>query len=222
MPLRRERAFALLIAAASVSGALAASVRDYTRLVTGDGAAVSQTQASELTLTLTDAAVRPIQTWVRTAAPLGQDGRTLIAVVTAAEGALVRPGQRLRAFSLDARAQMHQGKVMRVTALVDGYRIEAALADLSSRVGVQHVMEIVADRGSFLSVPNVALIEESDAHVVYVQGPGGRFQPRTIHTGWQGELYVQVLDGLEAGDQVVSIGSFFVDAEYKLKGPGGE
>ena len=41
--------------------------------------------------------------------------------------------------------------------------------------------------------------------------------PRTIETGLEGELYTQVTTGLAEGDQVVSIGSFFVDADNKLK-----
>jgi hypothetical protein len=35
--------------------------------------------------------------------------------------------------------------------------------------------------------------------------------------GFQGELYTQILGGLENGDQVVTFGSFFIDSEHKLK-----
>jgi hypothetical protein len=31
-------------------------------------------------------------------------------------------------------------------------------------------------------------------------------------------LFTQVIDGLKSGEQVVTIGSFFIDAEHKLKG----
>ena len=44
------------------------------------------------------------------------------------------------------------------------------------------------------------------------------YVPREIHTGIQGELLTQVLDGVNDGDQVVTFGSFFIDAEHKLKG----
>jgi hypothetical protein len=36
----------------------------------------------------------------------------------------------------------------------------------------------------------------------------------------QGELYTQVLEGLAEGDHIVSIGSFFINAETKLKSGG--
>src|SRR5262245_31937117 len=45
-------------------------VRARTRLVQRSATAVTEEQASELTLTLTVAASRPIQTWVRTAGAL--------------------------------------------------------------------------------------------------------------------------------------------------------
>jgi hypothetical protein len=53
---------------------------------------------------------------------------------------------------------------------------------------------------------------------VYVQRATGEYSARTIRTGLEGELYTQVTDGLAEGDRVVSIGSFFVDADNKLKG----
>jgi Cu(I)/Ag(I) efflux system membrane fusion protein len=71
-------------------------------------------------------------------------------------------------------------------------------------------------------VPNVSIIEEGDERVVYVKQASGDYSARTIHTGLEGELYTQVLDGLAEGDQVVSIGSFFVDADNKLKSGGSE
>ena len=79
-------------------------------------------------------------------------------------------------------------------------------------------MEIVVEQGPFLSVPNEAIIEEGDKHIVYVQQQPGQYVPQEIHTGIQGELYTQVLDGLNDGAQVVTFGSFFIDAEHKLKG----
>jgi len=74
------------------------------------------------------------------------------------------------------------------------------------------------ERGPLLSVPNEAIIEEGDAQVVYVQKQPGQFAPREIHTGIQGELYTEVVDGVLDGEEVVTFGSFFIDAEHKLKG----
>ena len=41
---------------------------------------------------------------------------------------------------------------------------------------------------------------------------------REIQIGLQGELFTEVTGGLKSGEQVVTFGSFFIDADFKLKG----
>jgi hypothetical protein len=48
----------------------------------------------------------------------------------------------------------------------------------------------------------------------------GEYVPKEVQTGIQGELYTQVLGGLQANTPVVTFGSFFIDAEHKLKSAG--
>ena len=48
-------------------------------------------------------------------------------------------------------------------------------------------------------MPNEAIIESDGKHVVYVEAEKGRYVPREIQPGLQGELYTQVLDGVTAG-----------------------
>ena len=81
-------------------------------------------------------------------------------------------------------------------------------------------MEVVVERGPFLSIPNEAIIEEGDRQIVYVEQQPGQYVAHEVHIGIQGELLAQVLDGVKEGDQVVTFGSFFIDAEQKLKGTG--
>jgi hypothetical protein len=192
-------------------------VRAQTRIVRRGTTAVTEAQASELTLTLTAVATRPIQTWVRTAGVLDETGRILTTRLRSPEADGVQVGQRVRTYSVSSRTQMHQAKITRVTREPGGAVVEATIATEARNDGARYLMEIVVETGPFLSVPNVSIIEEGSGRIVYVQQAGGEYSPRTIHTGLEGELYTQVLDGLEEGDQVVSIGSFFVDADNKLK-----
>jgi multidrug efflux pump subunit AcrA (membrane-fusion protein) len=76
----------------------------------------------------------------------------------------------------------------------------------------------VTEDGEHLSVPNEAIIETGSTRLVYVQESPGHYLPREITPGVQGELYTQVIEGVKAGEQVVTFGSFFIDAEHKLKG----
>jgi hypothetical protein len=179
---------------------------------------VSRSQAEELTLTLTDVQVRAIQNWVRTAGMISADGKTLSAYLSRVDAKTVVVGQRARVFPAQSKSSMFQGKVSRVIPQTDRTLVEAVVAGSVQDLKAHYVMEIVVDYGDYLSVPNEAIIEEGDHQVVYVKGADGGFQPRTIVTGLQGERYTQVVEGVSAGEQVATTGSFFIDAEHKMKG----
>lgn len=220
-PSRGFRGLLASLIVVTILPADAASVREHTRPSETPSTAVNEAQAADLALTITPAAEQAIQTWVRTAATLEASGRTLTAELNGREGALVQVGQRARAFQVTSRSSMYQAKITRVTARADRVVVEATLTARGPSSDAPYLLEIVADRGRFLAVPNAAIIEEEGAHIVYVQRHPGHYMPTEIHTGLQGELYTQVLHGLEAGEEVVTFGSFFVDAEYKLKSSGG-
>ena len=195
----------------------AQSVRDHVRITPDRSTTVSEKQATELTLTVTEAAVRPIQIWVRTAGIIDQSKKSVTATLPAHEAALVKAGQRVRAFSPESRSRMYQATVSRVTPGNGRTSVTATLNGQAFETSSRYVLEIVAEGGEFLSVPNEAIIETGGKQVVYVQQAGGNYVPRGITAGIRGELFTQVLEGLKAGEQVVTIGSFFIDAEHKLK-----
>ena len=219
--MRNHLAFLLgLTVGIAAAPAFAAGVREFTRPNYPVDTAVDETQASELTLTLTETAIRPIQTWVRTAGTVDTTGRVLTAVVRGPDANLIQEGQRLRAFAVSSRSQMNLARVTRVTKRQGDVLVEAALAAPLPANGSRYLMEIVTERGPYLSIPNVSIIEEGEQHIVYIQKAPGNYVPQAIKTGLQGELYTQVLDGLTEGDNIVSVGSFFINAETKLKSAG--
>jgi hypothetical protein len=203
----------LLVLAASAG---AQNVREHTRQMPR-GTQVTQVQAEALTLTLGSAAMRPIQTVIRMAGTIDKTGKVLSGSVSGSEAKLVQVGQRARAFPPSSKSSMYQARVTRASARGNEVTVEVTLAASGRANTSLYVLEIVAEQGPFLSVPNEAIIEEGDRHVVYVQ-QDGEYVARQIHTGVQGELLTQVVDGLDAGVQVVTFGSFFIDAENKLKG----
>src|SRR5437867_9431075 len=221
--------FVLLFA----TSALAQGVREHTRpgetsdtarprYRLGDntkaaGAAVSDTQASDVTLTLNAVSVRPIQTWVRTAGRIDKARKVLTASVPFPEASFVKIGQRARAFSPESKSSMFQAWVTKVSSREGGINVEVTLSSTGYPKSLNYVIEIVTVRGEFLTIPNEAIIEEGHKRIVYVRREGGQYAPVEVQTGIQGELYTAVESGLMEGDQVVSFGSFFVDSEYKLK-----
>jgi len=196
----------------------AQSVRDHTRLAPDHRTTVTEAQATELTLTVTEVAVRPLQIWVRTAGLIDAARRAVDAELPATQQRLVRVGQRARAFSPDTRSRMYQAEVMRVVTRGDRVVATVALMGQALEKSRHFVLEIVTEDVEVLSVPNEAIIDTGGRTVVYVQDAAGGYLPREITPGVQGELFTQVLDGLKPGEHVVTIGSFFIDAEHKLKG----
>ena len=75
----------------------------------------------------------------------------------------------------------------------------------------------VGNKGKVLTVPISAVIDSGTRQVVLVQRAEGRFEPRTVKLGSRSENYVEVLDGIAAGEQVVTSANFLIDAESNLK-----
>ena len=191
--------------------------RERIRLSNAGGTKVSDAQALELTLTLTAASHRSIQQIVRTAGELDKSRKNLIAQIDSPDAELVKAGQRVRAFSLQAKSSMFQAKITRVTAAAKHSTVEAALSNVGLENTSNYVMEITVDRGVFLSIPNEAIIEEGNRRVVYIEKSQGQYEPIEIETGLQGELLTEITKGLNEGDKVVTFGSFFIDSNHKLK-----
>lgn len=194
------------------------SIREHVRLKGPKTTTVSEAQASELTLTVTEVSVRPIQVWVRAAGLVDEARKTVTATLPPVDGKRVRVGQRARVFSPESRSRMYQGNVSQVIPSDGHATVKVTLMGQALEASRHYIMEVVTEDGEHLSVPNEAIIDRGGHTLVYVQDKGGEYTPRDIKAGVQGELFTQVLDGLKGGEHVVTIGSFFIDAEHKLKG----
>lgn len=208
--------FSFLLLSLLMAGSAHAQ-RERIRLSNVGGTKVSGTQALELTLTVTAASHRSIQQIVRTAGELDRARKSLTAHIDSPEAEFIQVGQRVRAFSLQARSSMFQAKITRVASVKDHTIVEAAMSGEPLENTANYVMEITVDRGVFLSIPSEAIIEEGGRRIVYIEKQEGQYVPSEIETGLQGELLTEVVKGLNEGDKVVTFGSFFIDSEYKLK-----
>lgn len=73
-----------------------------------------------------------------------------------------------------------------------------------------------------LAVPESAVRDVEGRRVVFVPGPGGTFIPRPVKTGRRSDGWVEVLEGLKEGDEIVTDGSFSLKAEFLKKTLEGE
>ncbi len=76
---------------------------------------------------------------------------------------------------------------------------------------------LVGGEAELLAVPTSAVIDSGTRQVVLVQNSPGRFEPRTVRLGSRSDNYVEVLEGLREGEQVVTSALFLIDAESNLK-----
>ena len=201
-----------------VTPALAQGIRDRIRSAPR-ATSVTESQANELTLTVTQVAVRPIQVWVRTAGVIDASGKTLQATLSKADATFVKPGQRVRAFPPEARSSMYQARVAGVAPKGDRVGVTVTLIAPARQGSPRYVLEIVTEEVERMSVPNEAIIETGARRVVYVKAASSdSYAQREIQIGLQGELFTEITAGLKEGEQVVTFGSFFIDADHKLKG----
>jgi Cu(I)/Ag(I) efflux system membrane fusion protein len=71
--------------------------------------------------------------------------------------------------------------------------------------------------GKVLAVPESAVLDSGARQAVLVRRGEGLFEPRTVKLGMRAEGYVEVTEGLQAGEQVVVRANFLIDAESNLK-----
>ena len=97
-------------------------------------------------------------------------------------------------------------------------RIELANPGLLLKPGMFAQVDLdVAAKGDVVTVPVSAVIDSGTRAIVLVQAGEGRFEPREVKLGARGDAYVEVLEGVRNGEQVVVAANFLIDAESNLK-----
>jgi Cu(I)/Ag(I) efflux system membrane fusion protein len=72
--------------------------------------------------------------------------------------------------------------------------------------------------GDAVLVPDMAVLRSGERDTVFVALDGGSFEPREIKLGERSEGgYYEVLNGLHAGERVVTSGQFMLDSESQLR-----
>ena len=68
-----------------------------------------------------------------------------------------------------------------------------------------------------IAVPADAVIDSGTRQVVLVAKGEGRFEPRAVKIGARGDGYVEIVEGLKVGEEVVTSATFLIDAESNLR-----
>ena len=79
-------------------------------------------------------------------------------------------------------------------------------------------VELGVALGERLVVPDKAVLDSGRRQVVFVDAGDGQIVPRDVRVGIRTNGSVEILEGLKAGDRIVTSGNFLVDSESKLAG----
>lgn len=152
-----------------------------------------------------------------------------IAEVKERDIAAVKSGQDASFTVLACPQDKFTGKVVLV-----GNQVETGSRTLEVRIAVDNTdgrlkagmfadVEIITTiLENVLLIPDSALQTESDNQIVFVALDGNKFEKRVVKLGLEQAGRVQILDGVKAGEKVVTDGSFILKSEM-LKGQlGGE
>jgi len=132
------------------------------------------------------------------------------------EGALARisfPG--LTGLPIEGQVSIIHPEIDLVTR-TGRLRIELPNKDGLFRVNMFVDAEIRLSAESVLQVPDSAVISTGDRQVVIRDLGEGRFKPQPVRTGRRGGGMVEIAEGLDEGDRVVSAATFLIDAESNL------
>jgi Cu(I)/Ag(I) efflux system membrane fusion protein len=96
-------------------------------------------------------------------------------------------------------------------------RMEFRNPGLKLRPGMYGDVITDLDAAEGLVAPTEAIVDTGEQQYVFISRPGGRFLPRQVKLGVRTEGKVHVLEGLEAGEEVVTTANFLVDSESRLR-----
>lgn len=75
---------------------------------------------------------------------------------------------------------------------------------------------VAVDASETLSVPRSAVLAAGPVAIVYVDKGGGVYEQRKVRLGRGGDEFAEVLEGVAAGERVVTQGNLLIDAQAQL------
>jgi Cu(I)/Ag(I) efflux system membrane fusion protein len=95
-------------------------------------------------------------------------------------------------------------------------RMEIFNPDLRLKPGMYGEVTIRVQAQPVLAVPREAVLDSGTRTLAFLDRGDGRFEPRDIKTGRTFGDFTEVIEGLQAGDKIVTSGTFLIDSESKL------
>ncbi|MFN8602195.1 MAG: efflux RND transporter periplasmic adaptor subunit [Candidatus Binatia bacterium] len=139
------------------------------------------------------------------------------------EAPLVQPGQAVRITSQSYPGRTFKGRVVGVDPILDAttrtVRVRALVSTDGATLRPESLVDvrIASPLGDKLAVPRDAVLDSGEHRIVFVVRGAGSFAPREVELGRAAGDWVEVLSGLDAGEQVVTSANFLIDSESKIR-----
>jgi cobalt-zinc-cadmium efflux system membrane fusion protein len=142
----------------------------------------------------------------------------LQANVRETDAGLVHPGQAVEVHVLAYPNRAFRARVTHVAALIDAVTHRLSVrAEIDNRDGAlkpdmfANFRILTSDASDAPAVPESAIVYEGDAAHVWVLAGDDLLAYRAIRVGRNNDGLVEVLDGLKAGERIVTKGGLFID-----------
>lgn len=96
-------------------------------------------------------------------------------------------------------------------------RLEFPNPGYKLKPGMYANVELKVDLGERLAIPEEAVMDSGSEQVVFLARDEGHFEPRRVKLGVRTDGYHEVLEGVAAGDKVVTSANFLIDSESRFK-----
>ncbi|MBI3757771.1 MAG: efflux RND transporter periplasmic adaptor subunit [Deltaproteobacteria bacterium] len=136
---------------------------------------------------------------------------------------LVREGQEVTISLSYYPGETFRGAITYIYPYLDAQtrtnkvRLEFANPQGKLKPGMYANSEIAINLGTTLTVPESAVLQSGLRQLVFVEQGQGVFAPREVKLGVKADSRFAVLNGLSAGERVVTSGNFLLDSESKLQ-----
>lgn len=148
----------------------------------------------------------------------------VIAEVYEQQAALLKVGQPVQAGFPYLPGKTITGKVdyiyPELNATTRTVRVRLVFANIDAKLKPAMYANITIDGGqskSVIAIPKEALIQLGDSNRVVLSLGGGRFRSVVVKVGQQDQDWIEITQGLQVGQLVVTSAQFLLDSESNLK-----
>lgn len=147
----------------------------------------------------------------------------VIAEVFPAQLVSIKLDQEVKIFTTQYPNKTWIGKVNYIYPEVDPISLTAKIRislpnpDLYFKLNMYVVVDVQTNTKKGLKIPKEAVIWGSGGQHVIVALGNGKFQPRKVFTGIEDSVHIEIISGVNKGEEIVTSAQFLIDSEINLK-----